>query len=82
MERILTKLGCAILFSIMLTITTGGTFRQGMRFVAATCFIISFGLFAIALTRRRRSLDQPSEWDEAFVFSFLAAGAHFLARLF
>jgi len=81
LERVLTKLGCAVLFAVMLTIAANGTVSEGLRYVALLCLLISFSLFGVAFTRRR-SFDLPSEWDEGFVFSFLASRAHFMAPLF
>ena len=81
LDRILTKLGCTLVFAGLLTITTKGTFGEGLRYVAALCLLTSFSLFGAAIIRRR-SLEQLSEWDEGIAFSFLAASAHLVAQLF
>jgi hypothetical protein len=81
LDRIFTKLGCALVFAGWLTITTKGTFGEGLRYVAALGLLISFSLFGAAIVRQR-SFVQLSEWDEGFAFSFLAASAHFGALLF
>lgn len=79
-ERLFIKLGTAILFVLMLAIATGATLGLGLRYVAATCLLISIWLFGIAVVRRR-ALGRFSEWDEGLIFVLLAGSAHFLAGL-
>ena len=64
--RIFPKLGVAVLFAGLLALATTGTLEQGLRYVAATCLLISFWLFGVALARRR-SFARLSEWDEGFL---------------
>jgi hypothetical protein len=78
--RLFPKLGVAVLFAGLLAFATTGTLEQGLRYVAATCLLLSFWLFGGALVRRR-SFTRLSEWDEGFVFSLIAGCAHFLAGL-
>jgi hypothetical protein len=78
--RILPKLWVAVLFAGLLAFATTGTLEQALRYVAASCLLISFWLFGVALAKRR-SFASLSEWDEGLVFSLIAACAHFLASL-
>jgi len=50
--RIFPKLGVAVLFAGLLAFATTGTLEQAFRYVAATCLLISFWLFGVALARR------------------------------
>jgi hypothetical protein len=79
-ERFFVKLGTAIVFVLMLAIATGATLGLGLRYVAATCFLISIWLFGVALVRRR-SFGRFSEWSEGLIFVLLAGSAHFFAGL-
>ena len=78
--RIFPKLGVAVLFAGLLAFATTGTLEQALRYVAATCLLISFWLFGVALAKRR-SFASLSEWGEGLVFSLIAGCAHFLAGL-
>jgi hypothetical protein len=79
-ERLFVKLGTAIFFALMVAIATGATLGLGLRYVAATCFVISIWLFGVALVQKR-SFGRFSEWGEGLVFVLLAGGADFIAGL-
>jgi hypothetical protein len=78
--RIFPKLAVALVLAGILALAVNGGLEQGLRYVAATCLLISLWLFAVALARRR-SFGRMSEWDEGLFFSLIAGCAHFLAGL-
>jgi hypothetical protein len=79
-ELFFTKLGNALLFTVMLAIATNAGLVQELRFVAAICFLMSSWHFGAAFARRR-PLGVLSEWGEAVVFSLIAGCSIFFVRL-
>ena len=79
-ERVFTKLGAALLFAVMLAMATNASLVQGLRFIAAICFLMSCWHFGVAFARRRLFSDL-SEWGEAVIFNVIAGCAYLLVRL-
>src|SRR5271155_5645805 len=78
-EKLLCKLGAALLFAIMLAMVTNASLVQGLRFISAICLLTSSWHFGVALVRRR-PLSGLSEWSEAAIFSLIAGCAHLFVK--
>jgi hypothetical protein len=76
-QGVLFKFGVALIFVVMLAITTAAPLAQGLRYVSAICLLISLSLFGLAVIRRRH-LMILSEWSEGLIFSLIAACSHLL----
>jgi hypothetical protein len=71
----------ALALASTLTIVTDGTVEQGLRYLAATCLLISLSSAALAIAWQDAAHAKTAEWEQALIFSLIAAGAHFLAGI-
>jgi hypothetical protein len=79
-ERVFTKLGAALLFSVMLAMATNASLVQGLRFIAAIFFLMSSWHFGAAFARQRPFGDLL-ELGEAVIFNLIAGCTYLLVRL-
>ena len=78
-ELFFTKLGTALLFTLMLAIVINAGLAQGLRFIAVAFFLMSLWHFGAAFSRRR-PFGVLSEWGEAVAFSLMSGCALLFAK--
>lgn len=80
-RQTLIRLGVALALASTLAVVTDGTLEQGLRYSTAICLLISLSSAALAMAWRDAAHAKTAEWEQALIFSLIAAGAHFLAGI-
>jgi hypothetical protein len=66
-------------FAATLALASNSSLELGLRYFAAISLLISLGLAGMAIIQGSAAQGTLSYWDQALIFSVIAAVAHFLA---
>lgn len=79
-RQIAVKFCAALAVAGTVALASHSSLALGLRYFAAVALLISLGLAGLAIVQRNAAQGPLSNWDEAIIFSVIAAIAHFLAE--
>jgi hypothetical protein len=79
-RQILVKFCVALVLAGTVAVASNSSLALGLRYQAAVSLLISLGLAGMAVFQRNAAQSPLSNWDEAIIFSVIAAIAHFFAQ--
>lgn len=79
-RQIFVKLCVALALAGTVALASNSSLALGLRYLAAVPLLISLVLAGMATFQRNGAQSTLSNWDEAIIFSVIAAIAHFFAQ--
>ena len=80
LRQIFVKLCVALALAGTVALASNSSLALGLRYLAAVSLLISLALAGTAIFQRNAAQGPLSNWDEAIIFSMIAAIAHFFAQ--
>ncbi len=75
-RQIIPKLCAALVVAIILAVASGSSLKLGIRYFAGASFLVSVSLAVMAILRKPDTEGALSDWQQAILFSVIAAVAH------
>ena len=79
-RQIVVKFCVALAVAGSIALASHSSLLLGLRYFAAVSLLISLGLAGMAVFQRNVAQSALSNWNEALIFSVIAAIAHFFAE--
>ena len=80
LRQIFVKLCVAVILAGTVALASNSSLALGLRYFAAVSLLISLALAGMAIFQRNAAQGPLSNWNEATIFSAIAAIAHFFAQ--